>query len=43
MGPIGFSFVKSDGSPAATADVQQIEQTLDPWNGEIKGRFQIEA
>jgi hypothetical protein len=43
LGQIGFVLTKSDGSPAATNDLTNIEQTLDLWNGILHSRFKFEG
>jgi hypothetical protein len=43
LGRIGFDLEKADGSPAAPADLTQIEQTLDLWNGILRSHFVLEG
>jgi hypothetical protein len=43
LGQIGFVLTKSDGTPARTNDLTEIEQTLDLWNGSLRSRFKFEG
>ena len=42
LGTIGFEILKKDGSIAGIDDIQNINQQLDPWSGQIKSYFTIE-
>jgi hypothetical protein len=42
LGNIGFDIQKKDGSPATINDINNIQQTLDLWTGEIHSTFTIE-
>ncbi len=39
LGRIGFSLTRADGSPAGPADLTDVRQTLDLWNGVIGSHF----
>lgn len=39
LGQIGFVLTKADGTPATPADITDIKQTLDMWNGVLKSHF----
>lgn len=39
LGQIGFVLTKADGSVAAPADLSEIKQTLDLWDGVLKSHF----
>ncbi len=41
LGQIGLSLTKPDGSPAAAADITQIDQTLDLWTATLDSRFRF--
>ena len=43
LGRIGFSLTRADGSPAAPADLTDIRQTLDLWNGVITSHFRLDG
>ncbi len=43
LGQIGFLLTKSDGSPAQPADISNITQTLDLWNGTLISHFQFDG
>lgn len=43
LGTIGFEFLKKDGSAAVLNDIENINQQLDPWTGEIKSHFTLEG
>ncbi len=43
IGRIGLEIVKADGSRAAIADLQNIEQKLDIWSGLLTSNFQVEG
>lgn len=43
MGNIGFEILKKDGSLAEPKDLQNINQKLDLWTGEISSHFTIEG
>ncbi len=42
LGNIGFDIIKKDGNPATINDIQNIDQTLNLWTGEIHSRFTVE-
>ena len=41
LGRIGFRLTRADGSAATTADLTDIRQTLDLWNGVIVSHFRF--
>lgn len=43
LGRIGFRLTESDGNPAASADITDIEQTLDLWRGVLISRFKLDG
>jgi hypothetical protein len=43
LGRIGFLLTKTDGTPARTNDLTEIEQTLDLWSGLLRSRFAFEG
>lgn len=43
LGQIGLKITKSDGAEMKSADVSDIEQTLDLWQGIITSRFKVEG
>lgn len=43
LGNIGFELLKKDGSQAQIGDIENIDQELDLWSGEITSRFTIEG
>jgi hypothetical protein len=43
LGRIGFRLTKADGSEAKAADLQDVEQRLELWNGVLKSRFRLEG
>jgi protein-glucosylgalactosylhydroxylysine glucosidase len=43
LGRIGFRLLLADGRPAAPADLTDVEQTLDLWNGVLRSRFRVEG
>jgi hypothetical protein len=43
LGQIGLVIKKKNGQPAAIADIQNIDQQLDMWTGEIKSTFTVEG
>ncbi len=43
LGNIGFDLIKKDGKPAMVNDIQNINQTLNLWTGEIKSSFTLEG
>ena len=43
LGHIGFELVKKDGSLAVINDIQNIKQELNPYTGEVKTHFAVEA
>jgi len=43
LGRIGFRLTRADGSAATPADLTDIRQTLDLWNGVITSRFRFDG
>jgi protein-glucosylgalactosylhydroxylysine glucosidase len=43
LGRIGFSLTRADGSAATPADLTDIRQTLDLWNGIITSHFRLDG
>ena len=43
LGNIGFELLKKDGSPAMLSDIENIQQSLDLWKGEINSSFTLEG
>ena len=43
LGNVGFEITKKDGSLISPEDVQNIDQQLDMWTGEIKSHFTVEG
>jgi protein-glucosylgalactosylhydroxylysine glucosidase len=43
LGRIGFLLTRADGSPATPADLSDIHQTLDLWNGVITSHFRFDG
>lgn len=43
LGRIGFELTRADGSKAAPADLTDVRQTLDLWNGIIVSHFRIDG
>jgi hypothetical protein len=43
LGQIGFVLTHADGSPAAPADLKDIVQRLDLWNGQIISHFNFDG
>ena len=43
LGRIGFALTRADGSPATPADLTDIRQTLDLWNGVITSHFRLDG
>src|ERR1017187_1432694 len=43
LGRIGFQLTKSDGSPATTNDLADIEQTLNLWDGVLVSHFKFDG
>ncbi|MFD2288945.1 hypothetical protein GJU39_14865 [Pedobacter petrophilus] len=43
LGNIGFDLIKRDGKPATVNDIENINQTLNLWTGEIKSSFTLEG
>jgi hypothetical protein len=42
LGRIGFRLVRADGRPAEPADLTDVRQTLDLWNGVIVSHFRLD-
>jgi hypothetical protein len=43
LGNIGLEIIKKDGQIATVTDIQNIDQQLDMWSGEIRSRFTVEG
>lgn len=43
LGNIGLEIIKKDGSLAGINDINDIDQQLDLWTGEIRSRFTVEG
>ncbi|WOK05061.1 hypothetical protein RT717_18425 [Imperialibacter roseus] len=43
LATIGWHITKADGTKVAISDIQNIDQTLDPWTGELTSRFAVEG
>lgn len=43
LGNIGLQITKKNGQPADIEDIQNVDQQLDMWTGEIKSRFTVEG
>ncbi|WPQ65006.1 hypothetical protein SIO70_09090 [Chitinophaga sancti] len=43
LGNIGFQILKRNGQPATLDDIQQVDQVLDLWNGEVRSAFTVEG
>lgn len=43
LGNIGFDLVKKNGQLARSNDIKNINQSLNPWTGEIKSSFTLEG
>jgi hypothetical protein len=43
LGRIGFELTREDGSTAAPADLTDVRQTLDLWNGVIVSHFRLDG
>lgn len=43
LGLIGFVFTRADGDTVRLTDLEQIDQQLDPWTGEIRTHYRIEG
>ena len=43
LGNIGFDLIKKDGKAAGVNDIQNINQMLNLWTGEIKSSFTLEG
>ncbi|MDQ0965086.1 hypothetical protein QFZ20_000489 [Flavobacterium sp. W4I14] len=43
LGNIGFDLVKKNGQLAKAYDIKNINQSLNPWTGEIKSSFTLEG
>ena len=43
LGRIGFVLLKSDGSEALEADLEDVSQTTDLWSGIVTSRFSLEG
>jgi len=43
LGIVGLDFYHADGSPVHPEEIDAIDQTLDPWNGQIHSKFIIDG
>lgn len=43
LGNVGFLLLKKNGQPACLTDLQQVNQVLDLWRGEIRSTFTVEG
>jgi protein-glucosylgalactosylhydroxylysine glucosidase len=43
LATVGWHITKADGTKVAVSDIQNIDQTLDPWKGEITSHFTVEG
>lgn len=43
LGNIGLTILKADGSEAQPNDLQNIDQTLHLWTGQIESKFEVEG
>jgi hypothetical protein len=43
LGRVGFRLTRADGSRAMPADLSDVRQTLDLWNGTITSRFRFDG
>ncbi|HDR67637.1 MAG TPA: hypothetical protein ENN61_01155 [Bacteroidaceae bacterium] len=43
LGMVGLDFYHPDGSPVQSEEIGSIDQTLDPWNGQIHSRYIIDG
>jgi hypothetical protein len=43
LGNIGFDLIKKNGQLAKANDIKNINQSLNPWTGEIKSSFTLEG
>ncbi len=43
LGRVGFRLTRADGAAASPADLSDVRQTLDLWNGVITSRFRFEG
>ena len=43
LGNLGFVVLKKAGRPAASSDIHDIRQELNPWTGEIRSHFTVEG
>jgi len=43
LGNIGLEIIKKNGQPATINDIENIDQQLDMWTGEINSRFTVEG
>jgi len=43
LGRIGFRLAMADGRPARAEDLEDVEQTLDLWDGVLRSRFRLEG
>lgn len=43
LGNIGLEITKKNGQPATITDIENIDQQLDMWTGEINSRFTVEG
>jgi len=43
LGVVGLEMFHEDGTPVAVSDIQDIDQELDPWTGNIRSRFSVDG
>jgi hypothetical protein len=43
LGIVGLDFLHADGSPVKAEDIKAINETLNPWTGEIHSSFEIDG
>ncbi|WP_211345515.1 hypothetical protein [Paraflavitalea soli] len=43
LGNVGLEIIKKNGQPAGITDIENIDQQLDMWTGEINSRFTVEG
>ena len=43
LGNLGLEIIKKNGEAATITDIEQIDQQLDMWTGEIRSRFTVEG
>jgi len=43
LGIVGLSLLHADGTPVLPGEIGSVNQTLDPWNGEIQSTFTVDG